>query len=200
MHVEIDTTPTMPKPPDPLVRAAANEVPNVLANVQPRHDGKIAMIGSHLAKRLQDAGHTLAAAQWGIHDLVQRKLLVPGTVAVETPSVGVWRGSRIPRLYGGARSGHMEWYGGKTGTVAIPQGKPAPYECFEVTATDDLWAWWHEEYNFAGNATSDVENVAGATATEATDVFSRQTCLLQWSALLAKFAAVSLGTRNSSGG
>jgi hypothetical protein len=31
--------------------------------------------------------------------------------------------------------------GGKT-TIAIPEGKPAPFSSFKVVATELLWTWW----------------------------------------------------------
>ena len=124
----IDTTPTLPKPPPALIASAARGIPGILANVQPKHDGAIELVASHLAKRLQDAKHTLAAAQWAIHEGIQTGRLRIGLVEVEMSSF-------LPR-------GCDVWQGGERGTIAIPEGKPAPFDAFKVTATDSLWTWW----------------------------------------------------------
>src|SRR5262249_52297576 len=34
------------------------------------------------------------------------------------------------------------WVGGERGTIAIPNGKPAPFDSFKVVATELLWTWW----------------------------------------------------------
>lgn len=129
-NMEIDTTPTLPKPPTGLIESAERDIPGILANVQPEHDGAIELVASHLAQRLHDAKHTRAAAHWAIHEAIQADRLRAGRVAVEMPSVGV------PTL------GGTVWHGGERGTIAIPQGKPAPYDAFKVTATESLWTWW----------------------------------------------------------
>src|SRR5262249_21325247 len=104
-HTRIDTTPALPEPPPDLVESAARALPTILANVQPRHDGAIALVASNLVKRLQDARHTLAAAQWAIHEAIQAGRLLAGLVAVERP--------------GGVVLGPLgrEWHGGEPGTV-----------------------------------------------------------------------------------
>ncbi len=98
----IDTTPATPKPPIQFVEAAARDIPSIMANVPPRHDGAIELVASHLAKRLQDAWHTLAAAQWAVHESVRAGRLQPGLIEVEFPSVGR-RGRRHNAPLGRAR-------------------------------------------------------------------------------------------------
>src|SRR5262249_19148571 len=122
--------PALPEPPPDLVESAARAIPTILANVQPRHDGAIALVASNLVKRLQDARHTLAAAQWAIHDAIQAGRLLAGLGAVGSPA-GVVLGPL-----------GREWHGGEPGAVVIPKGKPAPFESFTVVATESLWAWW----------------------------------------------------------
>jgi hypothetical protein len=126
----IDTTPTPPRPPRTLIEAAARELPGILANVHPKHDGAIELIASHLAKRLQDAKHTLAAAQWSIHEAIQAGRLRAGLVKVGMPSIVA------------PGPGDMVSHGGERRTIAIPKGKPAPFDSFKVTATESLWTWW----------------------------------------------------------
>jgi hypothetical protein len=138
--VEIDTTPTLPQPPRGLVESAAQKIPEILANVPPKQDGVIELIASHLAKRLQDAKHSLAAAHWAIHEAVQAGRLRAGTVEVELASFGRQVGRRA--MYGLPDTRRMEWTGGGKSTIAIPGGKPAPFDAFKVTATESLWTWW----------------------------------------------------------
>jgi hypothetical protein len=140
-QADINTTPTLPKPPVGLVDAAEREIPRILANVAPSHGSAIEVVASHLAKRLQDAGHTLAAAHWAVHRAVLANRLRPGLIEVDLPSFGRTVGGTM-RHWGGPDDRHIEWTGGGTGTVPIPKGKPAPFDSFKVTATDSLWAWW----------------------------------------------------------
>jgi hypothetical protein len=138
--VEIDTTPTLPQPPRGLVESAAQKIPEILANGQPKRDGVIELIASHLAKRLQDAKHTLAAAQWAIHEAVQAGRMRACIVEVELPSFGSQVGRRA--MHGLPDTRRTEWTGGGKSPLAIPVGKPAPFDAFKVTATESLWAWW----------------------------------------------------------
>jgi hypothetical protein len=126
----IDTTPALPRPAQRFVESAARGIPSILANVEPKHDGTIELIASDLAKQLQDAGHTLAAAQWAIHETNQGGRLRTDVIEVEMPSIGI------------PGPGGMVWHGGERGTIAIPEGMPAPFDSFKVTATESLWTWW----------------------------------------------------------
>ena len=47
----IDTTPTLPKPPAGLVEAATRDIPSIMADVKPQHDGATELIASQLATR-----------------------------------------------------------------------------------------------------------------------------------------------------
>lgn len=140
--LDIDTTPATPKPPIQFVEAAARDIPSIMANVPPRHDGAIELVASHLTKRLQDARHTLAAAEWAVHESVRAGRLQPGLIEVELPSFGRVVGGTM-RHWGGPDDRRMEWTGGERGTIGIPKGKPAPFDNFKVTATESLWTWWH---------------------------------------------------------
>jgi len=128
---EIDTNPSFPKPPQKLIDAAARQVPEVLGDIRPQHDGTVAIAAARLAKHLQDCGHTLAAANWAVHQLVQEGMFKPTTITVELPSVGTWRGGGFGHLCGGPQTAHVEWSGGGTRTIPI-------------VATDELWKWWHQ--------------------------------------------------------
>ncbi len=138
----IDTTPATPQPPIQFVEAASGSIPGIMANVPPRHDGTIELVASHLAKALQDAGHTLAAVQWAVHQLVRAGRLRPGVIEFELPSYGRMVGG-IMRHLGGPDDRRIVWSGGGRSSIEIPAGKPAPYEHFKVTATEALWVWWH---------------------------------------------------------
>ncbi|MSU78423.1 MAG: hypothetical protein EXS16_10050 [Gemmataceae bacterium] len=131
---KIDTTPTLPEPSADSIDLASREIPCILANVKPRRDNSIEMIASRLAKRLQDAGHILAAAYWAIHQSVKAGRLRAALIETELPSVA----SRNPGQGGSGRI----WHGGEKGIVAIPNGQPTPFDCFKVVATESLWEWW----------------------------------------------------------
>ena len=78
------------KPPANYVELAERAIPNIFANVDPSQGGSIELIelvASHLTKRLQDGGHTLAAAQWAIRESVRAGRLRPGLIQVDLPSV-----------------------------------------------------------------------------------------------------------------
>jgi hypothetical protein len=142
----IDTTPALPRPPQRLIESAAQGIPGILANVEPKDNGTLELIASHLANQLQDAGHTLAAAQWAIHETIQGGRLRAGMIEVEMPSIG------IPGPDG------MVWHGGERGTIAIPEDRPAPFDSFKVIATESLWAWWRSFD--AGSTATDQLKVA----------------------------------------
>ena len=38
-----------------------------------------------------------------------------------------------------------KWSGGEHCTVAIPEGRPAPFDSFKVVATPALWDWWRAD-------------------------------------------------------
>lgn len=124
---DIDTTPTLPKPPTTLIDAAARAIPGVFANAVPKRAGACELVAAHLANRLQAAKNSLAAAQWAIHEAVQAGRLRAGTITRELPIIGA--------------PAH-QWRGGGRGTKTIPKGKPAPFDCFKVVATEALWEWW----------------------------------------------------------
>lgn len=137
----IDVTPTTPKPPPNLIESAARAIPNILANLKPCSDGQIGLVASHLAKQLQDCGHTLAAAQWAIHEAIQAGRLEAGRVEACPPTVISQVGRR--GMFGLPDTRQMEWPRGGRSMIAIPQGKPAPFDSFKVVATQFLWDWWH---------------------------------------------------------
>jgi hypothetical protein len=156
----IDTTPTLPEPPPGLIEAAALGIPGILLNLQPGHDGAIELRASDLAKRLQDAGHTLAAAHWAIHEAVRVGWLQPGLIEVPLPSFGRQVGRR--EMYGSPDTRRMEWSGGGYEMIAIPEGRPAPFKSFKVAATEYLWVCWSS----LDPETRKAKSTASADATE----------------------------------
>lgn len=132
--VVIDTTPIVPMPPAGEIQKAALAIPGILATLPPNQNRTIELVASLLVRRLQDASHSLAAAHWSIHESVRAGRLLTGQVEVGLPSVAVpsgnWNGTAF------------DWYGGGKGTKIIPKGRPTPFDCFKVIATDALWEWW----------------------------------------------------------
>ena len=153
----IDTTPTVPKPPAPLIEAAERHIPHVLSNLQPNHEGSIEMLAAALATQLQKSNHTLAAAHWAIHDAVRAGRLSTGRVEVHLPTIIKPRGGGLPAALFPNRD---NWYGAECptkGMKPIPNGKPAPFDCFKVVATEALWAW----YRATGEAEGGMPSGAG---------------------------------------
>lgn len=120
-------TPTIPKPPAKLIEAAERSIPVILADVPSDSMGQTTLpSAAHFVARMQKAGHTLAAAQWAIHESVIAGRLETVRVEVELPSVMTDAG----------------WSGGGRGTKAIPKDTPAPFDCFKVVPTGAMSAWW----------------------------------------------------------
>lgn len=141
-EVGIDTTPTPPKPPPSLIEEAARAIPEVLANIPPDREGTIGLeTAAHLVSLVQKAGHTRAAARWAVHEAVQAGRLRVGPVEAGVPHILTSSSGPVPR-----------------GCKPIPSGKPAPFDCFKVVATESLCSWW----NPGGGAGARTSNPTGA--------------------------------------
>lgn len=141
---QIDTTPITPEPPKPHVLAAMAQVPEILANVKPNYESEISLVGTTLVKKLQNDGHSLAASQWAIHQLVLDEMLLAKTIKTELPSFGKRRVVGFSHLYGGPKQVVTSWGGGGEAEVGIPNGAHTPFEYFRVVAVDKLWNWWRK--------------------------------------------------------
>lgn len=130
----IDTTPTLSKPPSKLVAEATKLIPVIIADIMPNGAGSVELVASHLVSKLNNAGHTLAAAYWAVHETVRAGRLQTDVIEIRAPSFGVpnrsWQGPPVI------------WSGGERGIMHIPEGKPTPYANFKVIATAALWPWW----------------------------------------------------------
>lgn len=138
----IDTTPIVPKPPEPLIEAAERHIPHVFSNLQPNHEGSIEMPAATLGVQLQKASHTLAAAQWAIHEAVRAGRLSTGRVEEHLPTIIRPQGNGLPAALFPNRNNWHEAERPARGMKPIPKGKPAPFDCFKVVATEALWQWW----------------------------------------------------------
>jgi hypothetical protein len=150
--MQIDSTPTNPEPPQTHINAAACVVPDILANVNPDHNEEISVVASQLVSGLRKRGHSTAASKWAIHQLIQETKLKTGLVTVHFPSVGK-ASSGFGNLYGRPRTPTIEWFGGGSGTKAIPKDKPTPFDSFRVVATESLWTWWKNKHEMEDNVT-----------------------------------------------
>ena len=59
---EIDTTPTLVRPPDGLVEIAKRDIPGAMSQAPKSDDGDVEVPASHLASTLENMGHIWAAA------------------------------------------------------------------------------------------------------------------------------------------
>ena len=140
----IDTTPVnLSLPPEPLVAAAALLIPEILANVDPaQNHGEVSIVASALIEAMVKRGYTRHASCWAVH-----RLVVSGKLLAK-PAY-----TRIPiklSLRQAARRGLGPHLVEGWSRREVPEGRPAPVDCFRVVATDALWAWWRG--NQAGNA------------------------------------------------
>jgi len=142
----IDTTPTLAKPPPGLIAAAGRAIPDIMGPIQPDHNDAVELVAADLAARLKDNGHNLAAAHWAIHEAVQAGRLRAEVIQVALP-------------FAISRSGQVT--GPTRGTIAIPEGKQAPFDCFKVVAMQALWDWWH---SLSDHALEQVEPAANSDA------------------------------------
>lgn len=142
----VDSTPTTPQPPAAYIDAAARDIPSVFADQTPSYHGKAEMVSSSLVAKLRTKfGHSLSAAQWATHESVLTGRLTVELVPFESPTIYKASGSSrnmfgIGSLGGAPRMEKVA--GGYRGHIAIPKGKPTPFESFVVVATDRLWEWW----------------------------------------------------------
>jgi hypothetical protein len=141
----IDTTPTKRKPPTADIAAAKLQIPPVMGSIDPaadpngrvERDGTVVMIGGVLAGQIRDLGHSLAAAEWAIHEFVVNGLL---RVGLRWPDPNA-----LPEL---ARD-----------LADIDPTKPVPFPEFLVGSTEQFWQWWHESrgQKFEGARLSESE-------------------------------------------
>lgn len=107
-----------------------------MADVVPNGTGSVELVASHLISKLNNAGHTLAAAHWAVHETVCAGRLQTDVIEIRAPSFGVpnrsWQGPPVI------------WSGGERGIMNIPEGKPTPYANFKVIATEALGEWWRK--------------------------------------------------------
>lgn len=141
----IDTTPVnLPRPPEPLIDAAARAVPPILADVNSEWNyDEVSLVASDLVQKLVKQGHTRPAASWAVHRLVGEGKLLAKPAYDEARTHIRQTGTRgIPGLKADTR--HTEVTGGGHSVRSIPTGRPAPYDSFRVVATEALWNWWRE--------------------------------------------------------
>lgn len=142
----IDTTPAAPKPPRPLIDAAGGDISKTVADT-PQRNGSAELVASALAKKLQAAGHVLAAAQWAIHEaIVAGKLKASPTVFI------------VPERIVTESERQRESLFPKRSLPATPieavsaedEAGPLPFHRFKVAATEKLWECWEEPKSHGG--------------------------------------------------
>jgi hypothetical protein len=137
----LDTTPNSRKPAQERVDAAEREIQRILEDTHPRQDGKIAFRADSLCKKLRDLGHTLAVAQWAIHQSIEAGRLVVELVewggVIHVPSASPMRFG-TPSLTAGAELAiSASVMPGSTGG----KRRKGNFENFCVVATKLLWEW-----------------------------------------------------------
>jgi len=140
MADKIDTTPISPRPPDSFVDKAAIAVPFLLSDIKPDSIGNVSVVAGGLVGMLQAKGHTLAAAEWAVHRLIELGMLTTDRIELAIPMT-----HRFPDT--GMRFGPRHLVANEpqfqTAFYSIPEGRPAPFSSFQVIATPKIWTWWH---------------------------------------------------------
>lgn len=129
-EVHIDSTPSLPCPPNDQILLAMRDIPPLMAKVNPTQSNTIELIAETLARLLENQNHSRPAAYWAIHQAIQTGYLRAGYILFELPGALV---------HGDDRSA---WRGGGQATTHISSGKPASFDRFKVIATELLWDWW----------------------------------------------------------
>jgi hypothetical protein len=129
-QARLDTTPAKIKPPRALIDAAHRQIPASMSGIEQGHpdgwvekDGTVGMIAGVLAAQIRDAGHSVAAAEWAIHEFVEEGLL---RVALRWPDRNAL--SELAR-----------------DVADFDLTKPVPFSHFCVGSTPRLWEWWNED-------------------------------------------------------
>ncbi len=132
--LSIDTTPKTTKPLPSDIDAAERTIPKIMEDIKPRDDGLVQMPASHLAKRIQDNGHTLAAAEWAIHQAGAEGRLILSV-----------------RFWGGVINLDSPPPEPLRPPSQSPTSRRVGFENLDAAATDALWAWRDELAKTGGN-------------------------------------------------
>jgi hypothetical protein len=160
MAAVINTTPLSPRPPQVIVERAAKDTPLVMSDISPNREGVIAVVAESLVGLLQKKSHTLAAAEWAVHTLIQLQMLIAKKIPVAVPfTVPIARNPWFS--FGAPQSFDLV-----DGFIGIPDAGPAAYRSFQVESTLKLWNWWNADtppLSIIGNAQIDEHDCCGVT-------------------------------------
>ena len=136
----INPTPSLPKPPQGLIEAAAKAIPEILANVTIVSNLPPELKASTLVQHLRAAGHLLATAQWAICSSINEGRLRTAPLTFVLPSSGGH--SAFGDLFAADRAPKRDSVARDVIPIELPTDKPTPFHCFKVVATEKLWRWW----------------------------------------------------------
>lgn len=129
LHIDRIRPPSL-EPLGPLIDAAKRLIPELMADVEPKSDGMIEYVASHLVKKLRDKGHVRAAAQWAIFRAVEggRLVALPPRPWGRVISAGGFRRHVKP----------VEYH-------PVPATGPLRWNSWRATSTaEKLSEWWRE--------------------------------------------------------
>jgi hypothetical protein len=126
-----DTTPTKRIPPTALIAAAKLQILPIMASIDQtadpngrvEPDGTVLMIAGVLVAKIRDSGHSVVAAEWAIHELIESGLL---RVGLRWPDRAA-----LPEA---AR--HL---------ADFDPLQPIPFPLLIVGSTESLWRWWRQK-------------------------------------------------------
>ncbi len=131
--------PILPEPPEHLIEAARLAIPEVLASVNPEHNGAQRLQATLLLTRLEDKDHTKAAGLWAMLRSIESGLLTTDTQLHVAPK-------RV--MIGGLK--HDPPARRSTGHDVTEKFDPAArgtlrFDSLIVMATPTLWDWWRQK-------------------------------------------------------
>lgn len=125
-----------PQPPLADIEAAAKGIPGIMADLSPGLDGTVSIKSKALSYRLRNAGHTRAAADWAIRDLIAAKHLIAQPDIHYRANVS----SSFTLLH------KTDWGSQSTPNQQFDwSDRDFPIDRITVLSTESLWAWWRDE-------------------------------------------------------
>jgi hypothetical protein len=174
----IDTTPNSPLPLESQIDAAARCLPDALLKMPKEKgfgatdpgNGHWVVVAATLVKQLADEGHSTAAAEWAVNQMIQRDLLVPEIAAkLERRIIGYRRDEtravvKADRYFGSHADDpryQIPVFGAELRKPLAPPDRPVPYNFLLVTSTLALWAWWRNQASAPDGTCSEERREAG---------------------------------------
>lgn len=137
----LDTTPKARRPSQDRIDAAERDIPRILEDTHPQFDGRTVLRAGSLVEKLRGFGHSLAAAQWAIHQSIESDRLKAELIqwgGVINKSNVSSKLVALAKLADVMQAAVLE--SGKQ-RREFEKRKQIHFENFCVVATESLWEW-----------------------------------------------------------